>query len=314
MDESESRNHRMSNHEYLLKERLSKVRAYQSAIASGTCSGKIVLDLSNSDFYTIFAIRAYASKCYTLVSPSKRQTVQKFLEDNKCLINKNVFLIGDISEVKERVDVIIHDWSDNQVFSISNLIDLLVARDRCLAINGQLIPSEVKLEISAVSDASLISDEHQRWDFTKYRLDYDHIAKVSLGTNVLWGHLPTAEVTKKALLWHLVPIHMSLQELLQYRSPFFLEVSQDCKIHGIAVNLEVRFTARTRYRTCHQINPWTFVLSEPLQVQQGDLLQGMFSLSTRVKRVKLEMETKIKLRNVVSKLLVSEILKYDVMN
>ena len=103
MNESESRNHRKSNHEYLLEERIPKVRAYQSAITAEKCRDKTVLDLSYSDFYTIFAIRAYASKVFTLVSPRKRQIVRKFLEDNKCRIDENVFLIEDITEVKERV-------------------------------------------------------------------------------------------------------------------------------------------------------------------------------------------------------------------
>ena len=209
--------------------------------------------------------------------------------------------------------IIIHDWSDNQVFSISNLIDLLVARDQCLLKGGLLIPHEIKLEIAAVSDATLISDEHQRWDFSKYHLDYEHIAKVSLGTNVFWGPLGASEVTKKALLWHMEPISMSLHEVLHYRSRFLLEVSRNCMIHGLAVYLTAKFTALSRYRTCHQLDPYAFVLSEPLRVEKGEVLSGMFSLSTRIKKVKLEMDTNIKIRDVVSKFLVSEILKYDEM-
>lgn len=310
--EAESRNYRMSDHEFLLKEKFPKLKAYRSAITPDKFSDKVVLDLSFSDFYTIFAIQARASKCYTLIKPSKRQTVERLLKDNKCLINENVFLIEDISEVKGPVHIIIHDWSDTQVLSISNLIQLIRARDRCLVNGGLFVPPQIRLEIAAVSDPTLISDEQHRWDFSKYDIDFGNIPKVSLGTNVSWGSMHNLEVSPRVTLWHIVPYNITIAEVHQCRR-FLLEVPEACTIHGLAVYLEVKFTPLTGYRSCHQLDPCVYVLSKAVQVKQREVLSGKFSMSTEQKKVTTDIKTTITLRNETSEILVREIRKFDLM-
>ena len=264
-------------------------------------------------------MKAGAAKCYTLISEQKRNSVFNLVEKNRrqCQ-NKNqgpVLFVHHLSQVIDRVDVIIHDWNEEQILALSNLTQLIKARDQCLVPKGGcMVPHEIRLQLGAMTDSTFENYAHEQWDFSKYGLDYSHVADVSLRTNVFWGPLMNPLVSPKINLLAIKPMTMSLNQVLNYSTSFFLELSQNCTVNGLALYLEVRFIATISstmgWKPCHQSAPYTFILSKPIEsCQANELIQGTFSYSVQNKKIATEVKTVIKLKDVTSEFLLTEIRK-----
>ena len=264
-------------------------------------------------------MKAGAAKCYTLISEQKRNSVFNLVEKNRrqCQ-NENqgpVVFVHHLSQVIDRVDVIIHDWNEEQILALSNLTQLIKARDQCLVPKGGcMVPHEIRLQLGAMTDSTFENYAQEQWDFSKYGLDYSHVADVSLRTNVFWGPLMNPLVSPKINLLAIKPMTMSLNQVLNYSTSFFLELSQNCTVSGLALYLEVRFIATISstmgWKPCHQRDPYTFILSKPIEsCRANELIQGTFSYSVQNKKIATEVKTVIKLKDVTSEFLLTEIRK-----
>ena len=291
-----------------------KIKEYHTAITQ-VAPQKIVLDLEGSGLYTLFAMKAKARKCYTLVSEEDRHSVQRLLENNKWFTNQ-VVLIHNLNQVSGQVDVIIHDWDEGQILALTNLIQLVKARDQWLVRKGGcIVPHEIRLHLAAITDPTFKDYVKELWDFSAHGLDvYGHVSDVHSRNNVLWGPLQQPPVSPQIPLWAIKPMTTSLDHLLNFRTHFILQLSQAATVHGLALFLEVRFIstmAKERgWKSCHQKDPYTFFLSKPIEnFQAGEFIGGEFSYSVQNKEITTEISAAIKIRKETSKFHFSEVRK-----
>ena len=162
----------------LQKAMLSDTRrnnAYKQAIAN-TVPGKVVLDVGCGTGYLSFlAARAGATRVIG-VEASEHMA---WHAHQICLANQleNVFItqakVEDLELAEPLVDVIVSEWMGSFAFFESMLESVLIARDRFLASDGEMLPSSVEL----FAAPALYGNPDSAFWANIDGFDYSHVSK-----------------------------------------------------------------------------------------------------------------------------------------
>ncbi|KAJ8099172.1 S-adenosyl-L-methionine-dependent methyltransferase [Lipomyces tetrasporus] len=155
-------------HEIMLKDSI-RTDSYRDFIYDNKdiFKDKIVLDVGcGTGILSMFAAKAGARKVYAV--------------DNSDIIEKAIANVhengldriiqcyrGKIEEIRlpvQKVDIIVSEWMGYALLYEAMLDSVLVARDKYLAPNGLMVPSEVRLLVAGLRDAEFINDKVNFWN------------------------------------------------------------------------------------------------------------------------------------------------------
>lgn len=181
-DEKDIANYRMSYrdvamHKVMLQD-VVRTDAYEKSISEVVKAEHSVLDFGcGTGILAIFAARAGARKVIAVDRSPFVRTAKKIATKND--FHKIEFYHADHQSLQldEKVDVIVSEWMGHCLFYEAMLEPLLAVRDRYLAQDGIMIPSEVSIHAGLVCDEDLLDDLSFLKD-KPYDIDFSTIAHV----------------------------------------------------------------------------------------------------------------------------------------
>ncbi|TGZ81734.1 S-adenosyl-L-methionine-dependent methyltransferase [Ascodesmis nigricans] len=216
-------------HEIMLKDTV-RTDAYRDFIYGNKhlFKDKVVLDVGcGTGVLSMFAARAGAKKVISV--------------DNSNIIDKaraNVFankldgvitcLRGKIEEVTlpvDKVDIIVSEWMGYCLLYEAMLDSVLYARDRYLAPDGLMVPSECKILIAAINDSEYVNDNINFWNHV-YGFNMTAM-KDKIRDNVDIIHLPDISLASEPVAFCHLPLHTVKTEDLEFTKPFQIEIKRD---------------------------------------------------------------------------------------
>jgi len=155
-------------HETMLKDSV-RTDAYRNFIYDNKdlFKDKVVLDVGcGTGILSMFCAKAGAKKVFAVDNSDIIYKARENIFQNG-LDSQIVCLRGKIEEINlpvNQVDIIVSEWMGYGLLYEAMLDSVLFARDRYLATNGLMIPSECRLLIAAVHDEELINDKINFWN------------------------------------------------------------------------------------------------------------------------------------------------------
>lgn len=175
-------NYRMSYrdvamHKVMLQD-VVRTDTYEKSINEVVKPEHSVLDFGcGTGVLAMFAARAGAKKVIAVDRSPFIKTAKEIAQKNSF---DNIDFYHDDHQslqLNEKVDVIVSEWMGHCLFYEAMLEPLLAVRDRFLADDGVMIPSEVSLHVGLVCDEDLLEDLSFLQD-KPYDLDFSPIAHV----------------------------------------------------------------------------------------------------------------------------------------
>jgi SAM-dependent methyltransferase len=180
--EKDTGNYRMSYrdvamHKVMLQD-VVRTDAYERSISEVVKAEHSVLDFGcGTGILAMFAARAGARKVIAVDRSPFIKTAKEIAEKNE-LDNIEFYHADHESlELDEQIDVIVSEWMGHCLFYEAMLEPLLAVRDRYLAQDGVMIPSEVSIHAGLVCDENLLDDLSFFKD-KPYEIDFSTIAHV----------------------------------------------------------------------------------------------------------------------------------------
>ncbi|GAA5822642.1 hypothetical protein JCM3770_002852 [Rhodotorula araucariae] len=156
-------------HEIMLKDRV-RTLAYRSFIVdpanAARFQGKVVLDVGcGTGILSMFAAQAGARKVYAVDASNVAYKAMRNVKANGFEGTIEV-IKGKVEEIHipEKVDVIISEWMGYCLLYECMLDSVLYARDKYLAPDGLMVPSQTSILLSAYAGAPWYQDRVTFWD------------------------------------------------------------------------------------------------------------------------------------------------------
>ncbi|GAA5934247.1 uncharacterized protein JCM15063_004516 [Sporobolomyces koalae] len=156
-------------HEIMLKDAV-RTNAYRDFILhpanAPVFKDKIVLDVGcGTGILSMFAAKAGAKKVYAVDASNVAYKAMRNIKANG--FNNVIQVIkGKVEEIElpEKVDVIISEWMGYCLLYECMLDSVLLARDKYLAPNGLMVPSQTSILLSAYAGQPWVTDRVEYWD------------------------------------------------------------------------------------------------------------------------------------------------------
>jgi len=161
--------------------------------------------------------------------------------DNSAIINKaaaNVFensldgvitcIRGKIEEVTlpvKQVDVIVSEWMGYVLLYEAMLDSVLFARDKYLAPDGLMVPSECKILIAAMHDSEYMNDSVDFWNHV-YGFSMTAM-KEKIREDVAITGLNSSSLASEPIAFCHLPLHTIRTSDLTFTKPFQLRIKQN---------------------------------------------------------------------------------------
>jgi protein arginine N-methyltransferase 3 len=216
-------------HEIMLKDAV-RTDAYRDFIYGNKdlFKDKVVLDVGcGTGILSMFCAKAGAKKVIAV--------------DNSAVINKaraNIFenkldhiitcVHGKIEEITlpvKQVDIIVSEWMGYCLLYEAMLNSVLYARDKYLAPNGLMVPSECKILLAAVHDPEYMNDYVNYWD-NVYGFQMTAM-KDKIRDDVIITHLPGETMVSEPKAFIHLPLHTVKVEDLVFTKPFEIQINKD---------------------------------------------------------------------------------------
>ncbi|KAF8253916.1 S-adenosyl-L-methionine-dependent methyltransferase [Wilcoxina mikolae CBS 423.85] len=216
-------------HEIMLKDTV-RTDAYRDFIYENKdlFKDKVVLDVGcGTGVLSMFCAKAGAKKVISV--------------DNSAIIDKaraNIFengldgvitcLHGKIEEVTlpvKQVDIIVSEWMGYCLLYEAMLDSVLYARDRYLAPDGLMVPSECKILIAAVHDPDYMNDNVNFWDHI-YGFSMTAM-KEKIREDVTITHLKASSLASEPVAFCHLPLHTVKTSDLVFTKPFEIKIKED---------------------------------------------------------------------------------------
>lgn len=147
-----------------------RTTAYRDAIYNNKhlFKDKTVMDVgAGTGILSLFMASVGAKKVYAVEASGMAQVIQQVARDNGFsniieVIHKRVEDI--ILPEDEKVDVIVSEWMGFYLLHESMLNSIIIARDRFLAVDGTVFPSESRIFAAPCSLKALYSEQIDFWD------------------------------------------------------------------------------------------------------------------------------------------------------
>lgn len=216
-------------HEIMLKDTV-RTDAYRDFIYENKhlFKDKVVLDVGcGTGVLSMFCAKAGAKQIISV--------------DNSAIIDKaraNVYenglgevitcIQGKIEEVTlpvQQVDIIVSEWMGYCLLYEAMLDSVLFARDRYLAPDGLMVPSECKIFVAAVHDPGYMNDNVNFWNHI-YGFSMTAM-KGGIREDVTITPLPQESLASTPVVFCHLPLHSITMADLSFTSKFRLELKED---------------------------------------------------------------------------------------
>ncbi|MEZ4316022.1 MAG: class I SAM-dependent methyltransferase [Myxococcota bacterium] len=263
----------------------TRTRAYRRAILETPelFEGKVVLDLGcGTGILSMFAAEAGAKHVYAVEASDMAKVAQRVVRDNG-LQDAITVLHGTLEDLEcpEPVDIVMSEWMGYALLFEGMLNSVLVARDRWMKPDGELVPNRARLYACAVEDFEVEAKRFAWWD-SVYGFDMSAVGE-SCRREPLVDVVDThCLVTDSAIIANLDihtlgpddDEHLADVELVAYRTE---------TVHAILLWFDVDLTKRVVLSTSPLDVPthWKqtlLYLPAPLKVVRGDAIRLQISI------------------------------------
>ncbi|KAF3312494.1 hypothetical protein TWF173_007104 [Orbilia oligospora] len=216
-------------HETMLKD-TTRTEAYRDFIYDNkhVFEGKTVLDVGcGTGILSMFCAKAGAKKVYAVDNSNIIDKARENIFENgldgiiTCLRGK----VEEITLPVKKVDIIVSEWMGYCLLYEAMLDSVLYARDKYLAPDGLMVPSECRLLVAAMHDSDYMNDSVHFWNNVYgFRMS---AMKERIREDVVIAHLkPTGLVSEPAVFLNL-PLHTIKTGELVFTKSFELEISEN---------------------------------------------------------------------------------------
>ncbi|CAI6351432.1 unnamed protein product [Macrosiphum euphorbiae] len=282
-------------HYEMLKDKV-RTESYCSAILQNTPSfnGKTVLDLgTGSGILSMFMAKAQAAKVFAVDEADILYNATDNFRENGFddIIVSIKGRIEDVSLPVEKVDAIVSEWMGYFLLFESMLDSLIFARDKYLNKSGIMLPNECNLFICGVSDTDRYDEILGFWsDVYGFRMP-------SLRTETLNKAqveiVPVDRIVTDEYKLCTFNMYTCDTNSTNFKVEFKLNVTKTCSMTSIVGYFDSRFDNNNTVilSTAPNCPPthWkqtVFLLPDPIDVNEGDLLVGEFQCSRNIKQVR----------------------------
>ncbi|KAI5797738.1 S-adenosyl-L-methionine-dependent methyltransferase [Geopyxis carbonaria] len=235
-------------HEIMLKDTV-RTDAYRDFVYGNKhlFKDKVVLDVGcGTGVLSMFCAKAGAKKVISVDNSDIIDKCRANVFENK-LDGVITCLRGKIEEVVlsvKQVDIIISEWMGYCLLYEAMLDSVLFARDRYLAPDGLMVPSECKILLSAVYDPEYMNDNINFWNHV-YGFSMTAM-KEKIKDDVDIIHLPADSLASEPVAFCHLPLHTVKVSDLKFTKPFELTIKQDIEsLDGFLIHFD-NFFATSR--------------------------------------------------------------------
>lgn len=212
-------------HETMLKDAV-RTDAYRDAVYDNKdiFKGKTVLDVGcGTGILSMFCAKAGAKHVYAIdnsniIDKARSNAYENGLDDQITFIKGKV---EDITLPVEQVDIIISEWMGYALLYESMLDSVLSARDRFLAPDGLMMPSQTTMVVAGLSDKDYYDDRVNFWtDIYGFRMG---AMKDGIFDDILIDSLKQTSLGTEPVVFESLDLHKVDVKDLVFKRPFTLK-------------------------------------------------------------------------------------------
>ncbi|KAI8884698.1 S-adenosyl-L-methionine-dependent methyltransferase [Backusella circina FSU 941] len=287
-------------HQEMLKDR-ARTEAYRDFIYENKdiFKGKVVLDVGcGTGILSMFAAKAGAAQVFSVDNSNIIEKAKLNIKENG-LDHIITCVRGKVEEIElpvKQVDIIVSEWMGYFLLFEAMLDSVLVARDRWMAPNGIMAPSQTRILLAALDDEDLKDDRVHFWNDVygfkmsamKQTLENEAVVDFFKGESVI-----SDIVTIKDL-----PLQTITSKQLDFVNRFELTITKEGTVNGFGGWFDTWFTRdghaipktqkteKVEGETFMTTGPFglgthwkqtAFILDEPIQVKVGTKITGVFT-------------------------------------
>ncbi|KAI9498210.1 S-adenosyl-L-methionine-dependent methyltransferase [Zychaea mexicana] len=287
-------------HEQMLKDK-ARTEAYRDFMYENkdVFKDKTVLDVGcGTGILSMFAAKAGAKKVFAVDNSNIVEKARANIKENG--LDRTITVIrGKVEEIPlpvSQVDIIVSEWMGYFLLFEAMLDSVLVARNRWLAPNGIMAPSQTRILMAALDDEDLKNDRFNFWDDV-YGFKMSAMKEPVLNEALVEFIKPHTVISSTATLKDLY-LQQIVVKQLDFSSKFEIEVLRDGTVYAFGGWFDTWFTRdghpiplaqqaqKVQGETYLTTSPFgedthwkqtIFVLQKPIPVQRGTKIHGVFT-------------------------------------
>ncbi|KAI8643514.1 S-adenosyl-L-methionine-dependent methyltransferase [Parasitella parasitica] len=287
-------------HEQMLKD-TARTEAYRDFVYENKdiFKNKVVLDVGcGTGILSMFAAKAGAKKVFSVDNSAIIEKAKLNIRENG-LDHIITCVRGKVEEIElpvPQVDIIISEWMGYFLLFEAMLDSVLVARDRWLAPNGIMAPSQTRILMAALDDKDLKDDRANFWnDVYGFKMT---AMKEPIVNEAIVDFFNANCVVSDVVTLKDLPLQTITVKQLDFVSKFEVQMKRDGVVtafggwfdtwftrdgHSIPADREAQKAEGEIFMTTGpfgQETHWkqtSFVLETPIPMKAGDKIQGVFT-------------------------------------
>lgn len=281
-------------HEEMLKD-TTRTESYRNFILHNPAifKDKVVLDVGcGTGILSMFAAKAGASHVIGIDQSEIIYQAMDIVRENG-LENVITLVKGKAEEVTlpvEKVDVIVSEWMGYFLLFESMLDTVLLARDKWLKSTGCVYPDRCTLCLAALGNSTKVQQKLGFWDDV-YGFKMSCMKKSVCTEPSVEIVDPKDEISSRCTVKDL-DVNSCEQAHLQFKSPFSIEITKESQCSAFVAYFDIFFEKQCDEQVSFSTSPsnspthWkqtVFYLEQPINVTQGQVLEGFLSCTKSVK-------------------------------
>lgn len=287
-------------HEQMLKDK-ARTEAYRDFVYENKdiFKNKVVLDVGcGTGILSMFAAKAGAKQVFSVDNSGIIEKAKLNIQENG-LDHIITCVRGKVEEIElpvQQVDIIISEWMGYFLLFEAMLDSVLVARDRWLAPNGIMAPSQTRILMAALDDEDLKNDKVNFWnDVYGFKMS---AMKEPVINEAIVDFIKANSVISNVVTLKDLPLQTITIKQLDFVAKFEVTVKRDGMVnafggwfdtwftrdgHSIPLTQEAQKVEGETFMTTSpfgQDTHWkqtTFLLEKALEVKMGDVIKGTFT-------------------------------------
>ncbi|EPY49270.1 type I ribosomal protein arginine N- methyltransferase Rmt3 [Schizosaccharomyces cryophilus OY26] len=205
--------------------------------------GKTVLDVGcGTGILSMFCAKAGAKQVYAVDNSDIIQMARTNAYENN-LADKITFIRGKIEEIQvpvPKVDIIVSEWMGYALTFESMIDSVLIARDRFLAADGLMAPSETRLVLSATTNSEILEEPLDFWsDVYGFKMN---CMKDASYNRVNVDVIPASYVNAEPVEFATINMHTCQVQDVSFKHPFSLTMKSSGPFCSFLVWFDTYFT------------------------------------------------------------------------
>ncbi|XP_068744744.1 protein arginine N-methyltransferase 3-like isoform X2 [Montipora capricornis] len=281
-------------HEEMLKDR-TRTESYRDFILNnpGIFKDKVVLDIGcGTGILSMFAAKAGAKQVIGIDQSDIIFQAMDIIRENG--LEKVITLVkGKAEKVTlpvNKVDVIVSEWMGYFLLFESMLDTVLLARDKWLKPDGCVYPDRCTICFAALGNSEKVQEKLGFWDDV-YGFKMSCMKKSVCTEPSVENVNPEDEISSRCMVKNL-DVTCCRQSDVQFKSPFTVTINSDGQCSAFVAYFDIFFekncVKKVNFSTSPSHTPthWkqtVFYVAQPINVTQGQVLEGFLSCTKSVK-------------------------------